>query len=76
MSRRILWALAAVVAVAAACNRSETLTPDQAREKGNELVRKMSATVSAAKALSYTAEEMRERDRRNGEQCSQPERGA
>jgi hypothetical protein len=59
-----------VVALAtlAACARQEhPSTPEQSSQRGDELLRKMSDTLKAAPALSFTVAEWHERVRRNGE---------
>jgi hypothetical protein len=68
MSRLMVLVLAAAIAVAAACGkREETLTPEQKRARGDEILKKMSATAAAARTFSYETDEVRERVRRNGE---------
>jgi hypothetical protein len=68
MSRQWSWLLAAGLLVAPACGKKEApLTPEQARAKGDALIKKMSDAVAAGKTFSYTANESRERVRRNGE---------
>jgi hypothetical protein len=68
MSRLMSWLLVGVMLVAPACSReAPPLTPEQARAKGDALIRKMSDTVAGTPAFSYTTDERRERVRRTGE---------
>jgi hypothetical protein len=64
--RQTLLATVAMI-LGAACNRTENLTPEAARAKGDQMLRQMSATVAAMTAFSYTTEQSRERVERNGE---------
>ena len=60
MIRRFLI-LAVGTVVAAGCARApETLTPEAARAKGDELLREMSKTFSGLQTFAYTADEVRE----------------
>jgi hypothetical protein len=59
------------IAVAMACSRQDTLTPEAASAKGDDLLRRMSQAVAATQAFSYTAEQTRERVRRNGEKVEE-----
>jgi hypothetical protein len=45
---------------AASCRRVETLSPEAARAKGEELLRAMSQALSSTQSFSYTAKERRE----------------
>jgi len=68
MSSKFAWVLVATLVLAAGCTKKEApLTPEQARAKGDALIKKMSDSAAAAKVFAYTAEESRERVRRNGE---------
>jgi hypothetical protein len=53
--QRLVFLVVAALAVGAGCNR--TLTPEQARARGDELLREMSKNVSSAQTFSYTATE-------------------
>jgi hypothetical protein len=58
-------ALAATIAIAAVvsavgCNRTETLTPEQAAARGDAMLREMSKNAGTHPAFSYTATERRE----------------
>ena len=56
----------AALALSAGCSRQpETLTPEAARAKGDELLRQMSRTLAAAQAFSYRADQSIERVRVN-----------
>lgn len=71
MSRRVLVLLAGLL-IAAGCGRKEeTLTPEQARAKGDALVKKMSDSLAATRTFSYSTDEIRERVRRNGEKVEE-----
>lgn len=71
MSARLCWMLAAGLALTAGCSKKEApLTPEQARAKGDALIKKMSDSVAGIKAFSYTTEEVRERVRRSGEKVA------
>jgi hypothetical protein len=60
--------LAAVAVVTlAACSGHNLRTPEQAAARGDQLLRKMSDTLKAAPALSFTVAESHERVRRNGQ---------
>ena len=58
--------LAVTTIVTAGCRRSEPLSAEAARAKGDELLRQMSQTVAAAQTFSYTAAETRERAKQGG----------
>jgi hypothetical protein len=71
MSGRLCWMLVAGLALTAGCSKKEApLTPEEARAKGNALIKKMSDTVAGTKAFSYSTDEVRERVRRSGEKVS------
>ena len=58
---RLSWLLVAGLLVAPGCGKKEeALTPEQARAKGNALIKKMSDNIAASKNFSYTTDEMRE----------------
>jgi hypothetical protein len=62
------WLLVAGVLASPACSRKEPpLTPEQARAKGDELIKKMSAAAAASTTFSYSTDEVRDRVRRSGE---------
>lgn len=65
----IRWCLLAVAVVTlAACNRQrDPSTPEEAAKRGDELLRKMSDTLTAAPALSFSVSESHERLKRNGQ---------
>jgi hypothetical protein len=68
MSRLMSWLLVGVMLVAPACSReAPPLTPEQARDKGDALIKQMSDTAGALTTFGYTADEVRERVRRTGE---------
>ena len=72
MSRRMSCVLLAGLVFAIGCGRKEAaLTPEQARAKGDALVKKMSDSLAAAKVFSYSTDEIRERVRRNGEKVEE-----
>src|SRR5262245_37225524 len=48
---------AAVLAAAAGCGRTETLTPEEARARGDAMLRQMSQSLAAAQAFSYRVEQ-------------------
>jgi hypothetical protein len=54
------------IAIAGACNRPENLTPEQARERGDTLLRQMSTSLASLQTFSYSANEERERVRPDG----------
>jgi hypothetical protein len=58
---------AVAVLTLAACSGHDPRTPEEAAARGNELLRKMSDTLKAAPALSFTVAEYHERVRRNGQ---------
>jgi hypothetical protein len=61
-------ALVVIVALGAACSGQRDLsTPEEAAKRGDELMRKMSDTLKAAPAVSFTVAESHERVRRNGQ---------
>jgi hypothetical protein len=67
MLRSISCLLAAGLIVLPGCSRQEApLTPEQSRARGDELLRKMSATTAGLTTFSYTAEETRDRVSRTG----------
>jgi hypothetical protein len=53
--QRLAFLIVAALTVGSGCNR--TLTPEQARARGDELLREMSKTVSSVQSFSYTATE-------------------
>jgi hypothetical protein len=58
----------AALAMSAACvGQRDPSTPEEAAKRGDELLRKMSDTLKAAPALSFTVSESNERVRRNGQ---------
>jgi hypothetical protein len=59
--------LAAVLLPAAACSRQPEPGTPEAAARGDELLRKASATIAAAPAFSFTVTESHERVRRNGQ---------
>ena len=62
----------AALALSAGCSRQpETLTPEAARAKGDELLRQMSRTLAAAQAFSYRADQSIERVRAGGERVTE-----
>ena len=59
--------LAAAVALAAGCSKQpEPLTPEAARAKGDALLKQMSQSLASTQAFSFTAEETREKVKRDG----------
>jgi hypothetical protein len=58
---------AAAVVTLAACSGHDPRTPEEAAARGDQLLRKMSDTLKAAPALSFTSTESHERVRRNGQ---------
>jgi hypothetical protein len=61
ISRQTLLVVAAVALVAAGCTRTtETLTPEAARARGDELLREMSKNLGGLQTFAYTADERRE----------------
>lgn len=53
--------IALVVTAGAACNRTQqTLTPEEARAKGDALLKEMSRNLSAMQTFAYTADERRQ----------------
>jgi hypothetical protein len=66
MVLRHLAALALVTA-AACSGEQDPGTPEEAASRGDQLLRKMSATLGGAQAFSFTSTESHERVRRNGE---------
>ena len=61
----------ALLALALGCSRPQTLTPEAARAKGDELLRQMSQTLAATQAFSYRAEQAVERIRGSGERVTE-----
>jgi hypothetical protein len=61
----------AIVAFASGCSRPETLTPEAARAKGDQLLRQMSQTLAATQAFSYRTEQALERIRGGGERVTE-----
>jgi hypothetical protein len=59
--------LVVAVATLTACSGRDPRTPEEAAKRGDELLRKMSDTLKAAPALSFTVAESHERVRRNGQ---------
>jgi hypothetical protein len=57
----------AILGVSACSRERDPQTPEEAAKRGDELLRKMSDTLKAAPALSFTVTEWHERLRRNGE---------
>lgn len=66
VARRYL-AAAVLMAVTACGGERDPGTPEEAAARGDQLLRKMSATLGGAQALSFTSTESHERVRRNGE---------
>jgi len=67
-SRMISLALAAAVMVLPACTgQRDPKTPEEALVRGDDLLRRMSDTLKASPALSFTVAESHQRVRRNGE---------
>jgi hypothetical protein len=64
-ARRFLLFIA--LATLAACGPRDPTTPEEKSARGDELLRKVSDTLKAAPALSFTVAESHERVRRNGE---------
>lgn len=63
--------LCGALAVAGGCHRSETLTAEAASDKGDALLRQMSKTLAGAQQFTYTATELRQRVRSNGEKVEE-----
>jgi hypothetical protein len=61
----------AAVAAIAGCQRSEPLTAEAARARGDAMLRQMSSTLAATQVFSFTADESRERVRSNGEKATE-----
>lgn len=60
--------IVAVLATVTACaTQRDPSTPEEAAARGDELLRKVSETLSAAQAFSFTVAESHERVRRNGQ---------
>ena len=54
--------VATLLAVGAGCNQApKALTPEEARAKGDGMLRQMSQTLAATQTFSFTADEVRER---------------
>ncbi len=60
----------AVLALAAGCSRTEMLTPEAARAKGDALLRQMSQTLIGTQSFSYRTEQAVERIRGGGEKVT------
>jgi len=56
----------AVLVVASGCARTETLTPEAARAKGDAMLKQMSQTLAGTQVFSFKADQEVERVRRNG----------
>jgi hypothetical protein len=71
MSRWQQLAYRGIIAVGlltlAACGGRDPRTPEEARARGDELIRKMGDTLRGSQAFSFTVAESHERVRRNGE---------
>ena len=65
-ARRCLVVLA-LVSLAGCGKQHDPTTPEEVSRRGEELLRKMSDTLKAAPALSFTVAESHERMRRNGQ---------
>jgi hypothetical protein len=59
--------IAAAIVTAAACGQRDPAAPEDKSTRGDQLLRKMSDTLKAASAFSFTVAETHERIRRNGE---------
>jgi hypothetical protein len=66
VNRRNL-AVVALLSLGACSGARDPQTPEQARARGDELIRKMGDTLRASQAFSFTVAESHERVRRNGE---------
>ena len=64
--RVAVWLMAAGSLVMGGCS-SDPTTPEAKLARGKEIIRKMSARLAGASAMSVTSEQVRERVRRNGE---------
>jgi hypothetical protein len=60
----------AVLVLAAGCTRTETLTPEAARAKGDELLKQMSHTLATTQVFAYQSEQAIERIRGGGERVT------
>jgi hypothetical protein len=65
------WLCLAILSVAGGCARTETLTPEAARAKGDELLRQMSQTVASTQAFSYRVEQEVQHVRAGGERTTE-----
>ena len=60
-THRILGATAALLIGVIGCSQTPRLTPEEARAKGDALLRTMSANMAAVQTFAFTADERRER---------------
>ena len=65
--RGATWLAMVALAAAAGCSRSKALTPEESAAKGDTLLRRMSASLTAAQTFSFSGEERREQVHANGE---------
>jgi hypothetical protein len=68
-SARILFC-ASVLAIAAGCSRTETLTPEAARAKGDAQLRQMSQTLASSQVFSYRADQEVEHIKAGGQRVT------
>jgi hypothetical protein len=65
-SRRIFGAAAALLISVTGCSQAPRLSPEEAKAKGDALLRTMSTKMAAVQTFAFTADERRERIGRDG----------